>query len=162
MEFRSKITGADQLEKVLSNMPRATRRKASRQALRAGGRVVKEAATNNIRKQFKSHTGVLAKKSSIVVYNARNSRGNMRVLVSVRRGLINKTMRVKNKKTGTVENVRVGLYASVGEYGSEKLNRRPRPWARPAARENENATVSAVRDEFSKRINDIVKDAKSL
>lgn len=161
MDFSSNLTGLAELDKVFSKMTRSTRRKAHMQSLRAGARVVKEAATVNIKKQFKQHTGLLSKKSTIAVYNGKKFKGNFRVLVSIKRGLQNAMVKSKNKKTGIVENVRVGLYAAVGEYGSTKLNRRPRPWIRPAIRENEVQAVSELRKEFSRRISDVLRDAKN-
>lgn len=161
MDFNSKITGTAELDKVFAKMTRSTRRKAHMQSLRAGAKVVKEAATVNIRKQFNVHTGVLSKKSTIAIYNGKKYKGNYRVMVSIKRGLVNNMIKARNKVTGAVENVRVGLYAAVGEYGSTKLNRRPRPWIRPAIRENEVQAVSELRREFSSRISDVLRDAKN-
>lgn len=161
MNFNSKITGTAELDRVFAKMTRSTRRKAHMQSLRAGAKVVKEAATVNIRKQFNVHTGVLSKKSTISVYNGKKYKGNYRVMVSIKRGLVNNMIKVRNKVTGAVERVRVGLYAAVGEYGSKKLNRRARPWIRPAIRENEVQAVSELRREFSSRISDVLRDAKN-
>lgn len=160
MTISTKISGLDNLDKVLANMTRSTRRKVHNKALRAGAKVVKDAAHENILKQFKEFTGLLSKKSTVAVYNARKYKGSFRVLVQIRRGLVNSKVMVKDSKTGEKGPVRVGLYASVGEYGSAKLNRRPRPWIRPAIKENESRAISSLTKEFNARLVEAVEDAK--
>lgn len=155
MKFSNTITGLDRLDKTFANMPRSSQRKAYIPALRAGGKVLKDASTANIRQVSDKYTGVLALKSSIAVYNAKKLRGNYRVLVHVRRGLINTRVSAFGKKP-----VRVGLYASVLEYGSQKLNRKPRSWIRKAKREKEGAAQNKIRQEFSARVSQIVADAR--
>lgn len=160
MTISSRINGIDSIDKVFANMPRSTRRKVHNRALREGAKVVKEEANSNILKQFKEFTGLLSRKSSIAVYNARKFKGAFRVLVQIRRGLVNTKVNVKNSKTGESGPVRVGLYASVGEYGSQKLNRRPRPWMRPAIKEKDAQARESIRAEFNKRLVEAVEDAK--
>lgn len=151
MDFSSSFTGLSDVEKVFKNLPRSSQRKVYMKALRAGGKVIKEDATNNIRQVSDKYTGVLSQKSSIAVYNGKKYRGNFRVLVQVRKGLINTKVNKSNP-------VRVGLYASVLEYG--KKNQRPRSWARKAIREGKVKSVEALRKEFYIRLPEAVQDAK--
>lgn len=160
MQVSSSISGIKAVDKVFANMPRSSQRKIYMKALRSGANVVKEAATENIRQVFNRFTGVLSKKSTLAVYNAKKYRGNFRVLVQIRRGLVNAKVNVRDSKTGMTGPVRVGLYAAVGEYGSQKLNRRPRSWIRKAIREKESPAVYNIRTEFSHRLIDAVEDAK--
>lgn len=155
MKFTGRIEGVDKLVKTLGNMPRSSQRKAYMKALRAGAKPIKEASTINIKQVSDKYTGVLALKSSVAIYNAKKYRGSYRVLVQIRRGLINTKVTEKGKKP-----VRVGLYASVLEYGSQKLNRRPRSWIRKAIREEHSKAASEIRLEFSKRVSEIIEDAK--
>lgn len=155
MDFSSTVSGVKELDKTFSNMPRSSQRKAYMKALRAGAKPVKEASTENIKQVSDKYTGVLALKSSVAIYNARKYRGNFRVLVQIRRGLINTRVEAFGKKP-----VRVGLYASVLEYGSAKLNRAPRSWIRKAIREKKNIAGDEIRKEFGKRLAEIVMDAK--
>lgn len=160
MDFGVKITGLAELDRTLGKMARSTQRKVYSRSLREGAKIVKDAASDNIRQVSKQYTGLLSKKSSIAVYNAKKYRGNYRVLVQIKRGLVNNKVIVKDSKTGLKGPVRVGLYASVLEYGSSKLNRRPRPWIRKALRENENRALIAIQNEFNKRLNEAVLDAR--
>jgi len=155
MDFSSRITGIKELNKTLAKIPRSSQRKVYMKALRAGAKPVKDAATANIKRVSDKYTGVLALKSSVAIYNGKKRRGNYRVLVHIRRGLINKKVVAFGKKP-----VRVGLYASVLEYGSAKLNRRPRSWIRKSIREEKGAAVDALRREFSTRLDEAVKDAR--
>ena len=150
MELNASIAGIRELEKTFSNLPRSMQRKAYMQSLRAGAEPVKIAAQSNIQQVSRPYTGVLSQKSTLRVYNLKKYRGNYRVSVQIRRGLVN------SKAKG----VRVGLYAAVLEYGSQKLNRQPRPWIRKAIREQQAAAVSALTKEMNKRIVDALKDAK--
>lgn len=160
MKFNGQISGLKELDKTLSNLTKTTRRRCHQKSLRSGASIVKDSATANIRKQFNVHTGVLAKKSTIAIYNGKKYRGNYRVIVGIKRRLLNTMVKARNKATGAIENIRVGLYAAVGEYGSAKLNRRPRPWIRPAVRENVQTAGDAIRKEFSNNLADAVRDAR--
>jgi hypothetical protein len=66
---------------------------------------------------------------------------------------------MKTDKNGPV---RVGMYLAVLEYGSVKLNRRPRPWIRPAIRSEKNAALDKISKEFSRRLDFAVKRARSI
>lgn len=151
MDFKSNISGVQNLDKVFNNLPRSMQRKAYMQALRAGAIPVRDAARENIAAVSKPFTGVLSRKGSVVIYNYKKSRGNYRVGVQIKRNLLN------NKVKG--EPVRVGLYAAVLEYGSAKLNRRPRSWIRKAIREQKERAVSSITKEMSRRMVDAVRDA---
>lgn len=150
MEFKGSLSGIADIDKVFSNMPRSSQRKVYMRALREGAKPVKDAATDNIRQVSKPFTGLLSRKSTVAIYNYRKTRGNYRVGVQIRRGLLN------NKVKG--EPVRVGLYAAVLEYG--KKNQPPRSWIRKAIREKKSAAVDALTREFNKRLVDAVQDAK--
>lgn len=156
MDFSVRISGVEKLDRTFLNMPGSTQRKVYNKALRRGGKVVKDAATVNIMKVSKKFTGVLSLKSSVAMYNGRKRKGNFRLLIHVKRGLMNHKVLAKGFK----KPVRVGLYASVLEYGSKKLNRVPRPWIRPAIRENTTSVVNNITDEFKIRMNEVVKDAR--
>lgn len=151
MEFKSNISGVQDLDRVFNSLPRSMQRKAYMQALRAGAGPVRDAARENIRAVSNKFTGVLSRRGTVTIYNYRKSRGNYRVGVQIRRNLLN------NKVKG--EPVRVGLYAAVLEYGSPKLNRRPRSWIRKAIREQKSKAVDSLTKEMNKRIVDAVKDA---
>jgi HK97 gp10 family phage protein len=149
MKFDVDIIGVKDLDRVFNNLPRSMQRKAYMQALRAGAEPVKSAAQANIQQVSRPYTGVLSRKSTLRIYNLRKYRGNYRVSVQIRRGLIN------TKAKG----VRVGLYAAVLEYG--KKGQPPRPWIRKAIREQQAAAISALTTEMNKRIVDALKDARS-
>lgn len=151
MDFKSTITGIDDIDKVFANLPASTRRKANMKALRAGAKVVKSMAEENIKAVTSNEaTGFLA--NNIRIYNYRKMRGNFRVGVQVKRGAVN-TKKVVNGKP-----VRVGLYGSVLEYG--KSNQSPRSWIRKAIREGFNKAVADITTEMNKRIVEAVTDAK--
>jgi len=150
MDFSGSLSGIKDIDKVFTNLPRSSQRKVYMRALREGAKPVKDAATNNIRQVSKKFTGLLSRKSTVAVYNYKKYRGNFRVAVQIRRGLLN------NLVEG--EPVRVGLYASVLEYG--KNGQPPRSWIRKAIRENKEQAVNALASEFNKRLTDAVKDAK--
>lgn len=146
MDSSIKITGLEDVRKALGNLPRSTRNKMMRPALRRGAAVVRDAASANVKAIANQGyaTGLLAK--SLRVYSLRAYYGMLRVAVMVRRGLV------------TSKGVRVGLYAAVLEYGKE--NQPPRSWLRKAAREQKDVSLRAISQEASKRLPDAVKDAK--
>lgn len=156
MDFQGKVTGEKQVLRVMQNMPRSSQRKIYMQSLRDGAKVVREAATRNLRQQIDNFTGVAARAGTVRVYNLKKLRGNFRVSVNVKKGLLN--TQVKDKDGAPV---RVGLYLSVLEYGSVKLKRRPRPWIRPALTNNKYIAISLVRKGVASRLNDALKDAGS-
>lgn len=146
LEFRVKVDGLDKLQKTLAAMPKATRNKALRPAMRGGMAIVRDAASQNVQAVADKGyaTGLLAR--SLRVYSLRIYRGALRVAVMVKRGLT------------TPDGTRVGLYAAVLEYG--KQGQAPRSWIRKAAREKSADVVWKVRGEVSKRLADVVNEAK--
>lgn len=144
-----------EIEQALRDLPRAMQRRVYRQSLRAGAVPVRNAARANIRSEYKEFSGLASRANTVVAYNLKNFRGYMRVAVQIRRGLTNA---VKRDKDGNP--VRVGMYMAVGEYGSSKLNRRPRSWIRKARREREGAAVSAIQKELNERLEDALKDVR--
>lgn len=152
MEMRHNIQGLSKLERTFRNLPRTSQNKVFRPALRAGGNVVRNAASVNVLSVADKGyaTGLLAR--SIRVYALRQVRGMLRVGIMVRRGLVN-TSKIVNGLP-----VRVGLYASVLEFG--KKNQPPRSWMRKAIREQKDAVLTAVVVEVRKRLPSAVNGAK--
>lgn len=147
MDFNARLTGIDNLDKVFRNLPRTTQRRAIMPALRAGAFVIRDLASSNVRSVTSGEsTGVLAK--SLRVYNYRKYRGNYRVGVQVKRGLMN--TQVKGKP------VRVGLYAGVLEYREGGRY----SWIRKAIREGQPQAVSALTKEVNKRMVEAVRAAR--
>lgn len=155
MDFKAELVNFEQLNKVFTNLPRSMQRKVYTKALRAGAAPVRDAASANIASVSKPYTGLLSRKGTVRIYSLKKYRGNFRVGVQVRRGLLN--TKIKDKDGNPI---RVGLYASVLEYGSQKLNRAPRSWARKAIRENKDQAISNVAEEVSKRLIEALADAK--
>lgn len=146
MDFTVKITGTDELDKVLAKLPRATQRKAIMPALRAGAAEIRDMAAVNVKSvaTMGYATGLLAR--SLRVYNLRKYRGNYRVAVQVKRNLLTK------------DGTRVALYAAVLEYG--KKNQPPQSWIRKAAREGKDIAFRTVTKEIGMKIAVSVLDAK--
>lgn len=139
------VLGLKEVQETFKRMPAATQRKALRPALRAGANVVKKAAASNVRSITSNEaTGLLAR--SLAVYSLKRFRGNLRMAVMVRKGTV------------TSRGVRVGLYASVLEYGKE--NQPPRSWIRKAAREKTREAFNVVAQEIKRRMVAVVEDAK--
>lgn len=155
MEFKSSIGGIDKLMMTFQRLPRASQRKAYYPSLRSGGEVVRMAATENIKAVSEPYSGMARRPNTLRVYNLKKFRGHFRVAVQVRRGLVNPAKRDKEGNP-----VRVGLYLAVLEYGSQKLNRRPRPWLRKALREQQTKAVESIRISFSSKMNEILSDAR--
>ena len=156
MDFSGGVSGVEELLRTFERLPRSSQRKAYYPSLRAGGEIVRVAATQNIKAVSEPYSGLARRENTLRVYNLKKFRGNFRIAVQVRRGLVNPA---KRNKQG--EPVRVGLYLAVLEYGSQKLNRAPRPWLRKALREQEVRAVDNVRRAFSSRMNEIISDARS-
>lgn len=152
MQFSHKIVGLDKLNTTFAKLPKSTQNRALKPAMRKGMLVVREAASVNVQNiADKGYaTGLLAR--SLRVYNLRKYRGMLRVAVMVKRGLVNV------KKIVNGQPVRVGLYASVLEYG--KRDQEPRSWIRKAAREKEKVVLNTVTSEAYRRIKDAVLEAK--
>lgn len=155
MELITNIDGLDDLVKTFARLPAAMQRKAYRRALRAGAKPVKEAAEQNLRQASSPFTGISRKRGAIGIYNLRKFRGNFRVAVQVKRGLVNPA-----KKGEDGGPVRVGMYLAVLEYGSQKLNRAPRPWIRSALREQSAQAVSAITKDLSIGLQDALAEAR--
>jgi len=142
MRVSTDIRNDKAIERVFEILPGRIRKKVSRKALRKGASIVAKSARKNIRSitaSSKVTTGTLAK--GIRFYNMKNYKGALRVGVMVQKGLVNEKKIINGKP------VRVGLYASVLEYG--KANQTPRPWLRPALDNNEGAVESVVRSTMS-------------
>lgn len=143
------ITGATELDKTFLALPGATRRKVIMPSLRQGGAVVRELAIANLKGILSDKsTGVLIR--NIRVINKKKTRGYYGVMVSVKRGVMN--TKVKGQP------VRVGLYASVLEYG--KRGQAPRSWIRKAVREGVEPSLSEMRKVFRLKIYDAIREAK--
>ena len=154
MYLITRIEGVAKVEQVFKNMPRSTARRVSMQALRAGGTIVREAAQTNISTVSKPYTGFLSRRGAVALYNYRKYRGAFRVGVQIRRGYMN------TRKLVNGEPVRVGLYASVLEYG--KKNQAPRSWIRRAITEKESEARAAILKEVSNRLEQAVKEAGGI
>lgn len=152
MEAQVNIDGVDKLMKTMGNVPKATRKKASRQALREGATVIKDMATENVQAIANSGYATGALEKNLRVYSLKQLRGNLRVAVMVRRGAFNIKKLIKGAP------VRIGLYASVLEYG--KKGQPPRSWIRKAAREGASKAYAVVLKGISKRIDAILLEAK--
>lgn len=151
MTISVSMSGVKDVEKVFRNMPKSTQNKVMRQSLRAGAKIVRNAAKENVRALVSDEaTGMLAR--SIAVYSARKKRGMLRFMVMIRRGAVN------TKKLVNGAPVRIGLYAAVLEYG--KQGQPPRSWIRKAVRDNVQAVLAVVLQESKQRMDDAVKDAK--
>lgn len=157
MRLDVNINGIQELQKTFQNLPKAMQSTVYRQALREGGNLVRNAAQRNLDLVSDDFTGLLGRRGSVVVYNYKKYRGSFRVGVQIKRGLVNTKKKDKDGKP-----VRVGLYASVLEYGSQKLNRISRPWLRKAIREEKNNAILTVQKEISRRMDFAVKRARSI
>lgn len=155
MKFSARLTGIEELDRTFSRLPMATQRRAYVPALRSGANPVRKAATANLRTVSQPFSGLARRANTLAVYKLKNFQGHFRVAVQVRRGLTNSVKKDKDGKP-----VRVGMYLAVLEYGSQKLRRPPRSWLRKALREQKSIAVDSIRAEFSKRMNDVVLDAK--
>lgn len=147
-----KITGMDQVLKTLAALPAAMRRKAMRQALRAGARVLMRRASANVAAVVSNEaTGTLAK--NLTVRSLRIYKGRLRYAVQIKPKAVNR------KKTVKGQPVRVGLYGSVLEYG--KKNQPPRSWLRKAAREGKDEALGVVTRTAADNLAAAVKAAQS-
>lgn len=153
MELSTTINGLSDIYKVFNNLPRSTQRRAGNQALRAGAAPVREAVVSNLNRFSDVFTGLSKTRGNIRIYTLRKYRGQQRVAVQVKRGLVNPA-----KRDGNGQPVRVGMYVAVLEYGKE--NQRPRPSFRAAIRDKKNQAIDALTKEFNKRMVDVIRDAK--
>lgn len=152
MRLVANITGLTELDKTFSRMPRSTQRRAYTAALRAGAAIVRNLAEKNLKSAANKGYATGTAERSLRIYALKKYRGNFRVAVQVKKGMVN-TKKIVNGKP-----VRVGLYVSVLEYG--KSGQAPQSWIRKAIREGRNAAVSALTKEMGIRIESAVKDAR--
>ena len=153
MQLSSAITGDKEVEQLMRRMPNAMRDKAGHRALAAGAFVIKKAAIQNIKAATsgsKDATGTL--ESGLRIYKMKKRRGMLRVGVMVKKGLVNKKKIVKGQP------VRVGLYASVLDYG--KANQPPTGWLRSAAKQNTGEAYSRVEAVLKENIDKIIEAAR--
>ena len=154
IEFNSEISGLDNVGKTMLNLPTKMRTTIYSKALLAGGAVVRDRASQNVKSVVSSEaSGVLAK--NLRVYRLKKKRGWYRSGVMVRRGAVN-----KRKRDGNGQPVRVGLYGSVLEYG--KRNQPPRPWLRSAYASQRGAAEQRIRQVISKNLLSALESAKKI
>lgn len=146
MEFKVDVS---KLTKTFAQLPRSTQNKALRPALRAGAKVIQQAAITNVNRITQEEsTGLLAK--SIVVRAMRKFRGMNRVSVQIKKGA---TYPNKTDKNGRV---RVAAVAAILEYrDGGKYS-----WLRKASREKAQLAINAVSSEARKNMSQAISDAK--
>lgn len=153
MEIDTSVQGLKEVEAIMRRIPTTMRTLAGHRALAAGANVIKQAAVSNLKAitaESKVATGTLAK--GIRIYKMKKKRGMLRVGVMVQKGLVNKKKIVKGKP------VRVGLYASVLEFG--KKNQPPRSWLRSASKQNSDKIAAATEKALAEQLVKIVEAAK--
>lgn len=152
MELKTTISGEKELLATFHKLPRTTRTRVVRPALREGAAYIRNLAEKNVKAvAIRGYaTGTLEK--NIRFYNLKDFRGMARVAVTVRRGAVNQHKIIKG------EPVRVGLYAAVLEYG--KKNQPPQSWIRKSAREGKDPAVAIITVAVGKRIDSAVNEAK--
>lgn len=154
MDFKADINGADYIDRVFRNLPRAMQRKAYYQSLYEGAVIVRDKASENVKSIVSSEaTGTLSR--NLVVNRLKITRGFHRVAVRVRKKTVNK---IKRDKDGNP--VRVGLYGSVLEYG--KNRQAPRSWLRKAIRSKQFQAINTITIEMNKRMLMAMNEAKVL
>ncbi len=146
-----KEAGIKEVKKMFSNLPKSTAKKSYKKGLKAGGTVIRKLAAAKVR-SIVSNEATHTLERGLAVYSLKKINGNFRVAVQVRRGLVN------TKKLVNGEPVRVGLYASVLEYG--KKGQPAKSWLRSAAREGAPAALEAVELVFYSTLQQAVDDAK--
>ncbi len=140
------------LDKAFAALPRSTRNKALRPALREGAKVIQKAAIVNVKAISRDEvTGTLAR--SIVVRSYKMLRGMLRMGVQIRKGALHPT---KKDKGGPV---RVNTYGAVLEHG--KKGQAPRSWMRKAGREKAQVAIDTVKQGVNRRMVEAVRDASS-
>lgn len=153
MDFSSSVTGIDQLDSVFLNLPKTTRRRALRPALRDAAGIVKQAAQDNLKNVVSPESsGVL--ENSLAIYNLKAKQGALRVAVQIKRGMVNSTKLVNG------EPVRVGLYAAVLDYGKTAQNQAPTGWLRNAAKNNVDKVKQRLTIGIAAEMVNAIKDAQ--
>lgn len=153
MQIKTSVSGLKETAEALRKLPQKYRTIAGQSALIAGAHVIRKAAAENVKAitgASKDSTGVLA--GGIRVYRMKKKRGMLRVGVMVQKNLVNKKKIVKG------EPVRVGLYASVLEYG--KAGQPPRSWLRKASENSSSAVFSVVKGVLTEKLAEAVEKAK--
>lgn len=145
MDFSANITGLSELINTFTKLPAKVQKRALKPALRKGGKVIRDKATEKVKSLVSAEATGLGE-NSLRVYNMKNKDGKLRVGVMVKKGL-------KTKK-----GVRVGLYMSVLEYG--KKDQPPRSYLRSSARESTAKVLETVRSEAAKNMDAAVQEAK--
>lgn len=142
-----------QLLRTFERLPLAMRKKVAVKAMRAGAKVVVKKAVANIRSMESSEaSGVMAK--SVQAAKFRDKNGMIRFGVRIKPKAVN-----ARKKDRDGKPVRVGLYASVFNWG--KKGQPGRPWLTNAAKASPAEVVSAAREEFDRGLNEAVQDART-
>lgn len=150
MDVKADIKGAEEIKKMLGVLPRSMERKVLRKSLKSGADVIKKKASENVKAIAQEGTGTLAK--NIGSYSLKKYRGSLRYGVMVKRKSVNKYKIIKGAP------VRVGLYASVLEYG--KANQPPRSWLRKALREGKGEAFEQIKKSVREGLGQAIKDAK--
>lgn len=152
MLFESNISGDKELLATFQKLPRTTRTAAVRPALREGASLISKMAAVNVKIIATKGYSTATLEKNIRYYNLKDLRGMSRVAVQVRRKAVN-TMKIVNGQP-----VRIGLYASVLEYG--KKNQAPVSWIRKAAREGAEPATNIILKGIEKRMSDAIEKAK--
>lgn len=151
VQFSASMNGVNTVITTCSKIPSFTR-KYARKALRAGIEVTRKAAQANaeaISARSGISTGVFAK--SVAAYAMRNKGPYLRAGVMIRKNAVNKYKIIKGKA------VRVGLYASVLEYG--KANQAPQSWLRSAASSTASQAAGVVASSLEGHMSKVVREA---
>lgn len=138
------MRGIDEVVRALGKLP-ISMEKVSKAALRAGAGPVKKQASANFKALVSKEATGLAERS-ISIYSLKRFQGKLRVAVAVTRGAI------------SALGARVGLYASVFEFGKE--GQPPRPWLRPAAQQSTGSALTATKDYYTAKLDSAVNEAK--
>lgn len=151
MDFNAQFIGLKEIEKTFSKLP-GTSRKVYMRALRSGAKIIRDSAESNLKSIATRGYATGTAEKNIRVYNLRKYRGSYRVGVQVRRESVN------TKKIVNGEPVRIGLYASVLEYGKE--GQQPQSWIRKAIRENPSSVYYEVARDLRLGMTQAILEAK--
>jgi HK97 gp10 family phage protein len=143
----AKISGTKVTIDAMEALPRATRTKMIRPAMRAGAKIIQTQVQQNLATDLASSirkTGLLQR--SVVVRSLKMKRKAMRIAVTLAPKKINK------------HGVRVGLYGAVRELGKE--GQMPRPNFRPAVQQTNSQVQATVEGIARKNLDAAVAEAK--
>lgn len=135
-EVTYSIDGLKELDEALSKMGRKAKRKAINKAIRAGAKIVLEAAKEKV----PIDTGTLQKSLGIAAKKSRN-KDQQEVVVLARKG--------KNRKND-------GFYAHMVEFGTK--NTAPQPFLGPAAHEKAQEAIKSVGDTLQSELIGVDRD----